>query len=237
MKNEFKHQSKGFIAGVLATSLIGAGLLTLEAQQVTRQISFGVNLNVDGQLLQLPQEDRPFIMDGRTFLPVRAIAEALGTAVDWNGQTATVYIGQIPHIVHTTVTHLFNTPHAAVGNAAWLQISGTENNNTIRLSGPGYSRHRENYVVYNLSGGLNATLSGTFLTPNRDTATNVYRIYGNGRLLYETPVIAGSNAERDFEIDISGIIELRIESVFNGNGSSTLAADGGIRNLSVTEIR
>lgn len=99
MKKILKGQSKGFLAGTLTATLIGASILTLQAQTVTRQLSFGVNLNVDGQLLQLPQEDQPFLMDGRTFLPVRAIAEALGTPIDWNGQTSTVYIGQIPHIV------------------------------------------------------------------------------------------------------------------------------------------
>ena len=35
----------------------------------------------------------PFIVDGTTYLPVRAVAEALGEEVSWDGATKTVYIG------------------------------------------------------------------------------------------------------------------------------------------------
>ncbi len=40
----------------------------------------------------------PFIVDGTTYLPVRAVAEALGQAVDWDGTTKTVYIGEKPAV-------------------------------------------------------------------------------------------------------------------------------------------
>ncbi len=36
----------------------------------------------------------PFIVDGTTYLPVRAVAEALGEEVSWDGATKTVYIGE-----------------------------------------------------------------------------------------------------------------------------------------------
>ena len=34
----------------------------------------------------------PFIIDGTTYLPVRAISEALGKNVEWEGETYSVYI-------------------------------------------------------------------------------------------------------------------------------------------------
>lgn len=36
----------------------------------------------------------PFIMDGTTYLPVRAIANAFGEDVEWDGTTQSVYIGK-----------------------------------------------------------------------------------------------------------------------------------------------
>ena len=36
----------------------------------------------------------PFIYNGTTFLPVRAISEALGKEVEWDGPTSSVYIGE-----------------------------------------------------------------------------------------------------------------------------------------------
>lgn len=34
----------------------------------------------------------PFLIDGTTYVPIRAITEALGKKIDWNGETKTVYI-------------------------------------------------------------------------------------------------------------------------------------------------
>lgn len=41
----------------------------------------------------------PFIVDGTTYLPIRAVSEALGKDVYWNGQTNTVYINENPAAV------------------------------------------------------------------------------------------------------------------------------------------
>ena len=56
----------------------------------------GVQLVVDGVTV-IPKDANgnivePFIVDGTTYLPVRAVAEALGREVSWDGTTQTVYI-------------------------------------------------------------------------------------------------------------------------------------------------
>ena len=38
----------------------------------------------------------PFIYNGTTYLPVRAVGEALGKQVTWDGNTKTVYVGEVP---------------------------------------------------------------------------------------------------------------------------------------------
>ncbi|NMA03209.1 MAG: copper amine oxidase N-terminal domain-containing protein, partial [Clostridiales bacterium] len=38
----------------------------------------------------------PFIYNGTTYLPVRAISESLGKQVGWDQDTKTVYIGLVP---------------------------------------------------------------------------------------------------------------------------------------------
>ncbi|MDR2296055.1 MAG: copper amine oxidase N-terminal domain-containing protein, partial [Clostridiales Family XIII bacterium] len=40
----------------------------------------------------------PFIADGTTYLPVRAVAEALGFAVSWDGATKSIYVGEQPEV-------------------------------------------------------------------------------------------------------------------------------------------
>jgi hypothetical protein len=59
-----------------------------------------IKIYVDGQLIEakdaLGRPVEPFIMDGSTYLPVRAVAEALGKDVEWDGPNQSVYIGRKP---------------------------------------------------------------------------------------------------------------------------------------------
>lgn len=50
----------------------------------------GPSIRINGRLLQT--ENQPFVHEGRTYLPLRAIAEAVGADVEWDDQTSTVVI-------------------------------------------------------------------------------------------------------------------------------------------------
>jgi len=58
----------------------------------SHQSCFGVNVVFDGISQNLPDNMQPFISEGRTFMPVRAIADILGVEADWDGSTSTVYL-------------------------------------------------------------------------------------------------------------------------------------------------
>jgi len=92
----FKARIQGFVAGLLLAILLISTLVF--ATPAIREVFFGVNVVVNGELQQFDHDSHPFISDGRTFLPVRGIAEALGVAVNWDGDTKTVYIGENPEI-------------------------------------------------------------------------------------------------------------------------------------------
>ncbi len=49
----------------------------------------------------------PFLIDGTTFVPVRAITEALGKKIDWDGETRTVYITGDMYEVDTDLLKAF----------------------------------------------------------------------------------------------------------------------------------
>ena len=68
-----------------------------DGRMITIQIG-APYLTVDGQTVPL---DSPAYIDGatnRTYLPVRAIAEALGATVDWNGETSTATLCKVVKI-------------------------------------------------------------------------------------------------------------------------------------------
>lgn len=50
-----------------------------------------ITVLINGEQLAIPAGDtQPFIEEGRTLVPMRAIFEALGAKVDWDGETRTI---------------------------------------------------------------------------------------------------------------------------------------------------
>jgi len=59
----------------------------------TKQLNVSYNdikITVDGKQISINAESEPFISSGVTYLPLRAVGEALNLKVDWNGNTKTV---------------------------------------------------------------------------------------------------------------------------------------------------
>lgn len=82
----------------LGTTAFAAEVTTKQAELYYREIK----ILIDGKEL-IPQDvngesTEPFIIEGTTYLPVRAVASALGLKVEWNGKTNTISLssgGQI----------------------------------------------------------------------------------------------------------------------------------------------
>jgi len=81
---------KGIVLGMLVTALL-TGTVVM-ANPVTREIFFGVSVTVNGEDVNFAEDSLPFIMEGRTFLPLAAMAEALDFTVNWNPETATANV-------------------------------------------------------------------------------------------------------------------------------------------------
>jgi len=89
------------LLGMLIMAILCAAVVPALAAQARKQLDAyyeNIKIVVDGSTITpLDANDNvvePFIVDGTTYLPVRAVASALGKSVDWDGNTHTVYIGQ-----------------------------------------------------------------------------------------------------------------------------------------------
>jgi len=156
----FKARLQGFIAGLLATILLVSTLVL--ASGIMREVFYGVNVVVNGELQEFDDDMRPFISDGRTFLPIRGIAEALGVSVYWDDYTQTVHIGQ-PHINEVTIGILS-------GAQIWafdLGLSGFQERMTELMEAEGKSVR----FVYQNAGGdpaTSTTIANTFAAQGVD---------------------------------------------------------------------
>lgn len=97
MKTKKKKSVKGFICGCLTTlmlvGLIGTAAATVGSQTATVDYN-DIKVTLDGVPVELVDANgapaEPFAIDGTTYLPVRAVANALGLGVDWDQATQTV---------------------------------------------------------------------------------------------------------------------------------------------------
>lgn len=92
-----KKQLKGFVSGVLATvlvlGLIGTAVATVGRKTV--EVDYNdIKVTMNGSAVNLVDANgapvEPFAINGTTYLPVRAVAGALGLDVGWDGASKTV---------------------------------------------------------------------------------------------------------------------------------------------------
>nr|DAR16798.1 MAG TPA: Host cell surface-exposed lipoprotein [Caudoviricetes sp.] len=85
---------KDMVCGALIASMVLCSGTVAFAKVANMSIPVAYNnikIVVDGK--QLSTNKEPFTYEGTTYLPVRAVAEAVGKDVSWDGATKTVYIG------------------------------------------------------------------------------------------------------------------------------------------------
>ncbi len=94
-----KKRLQGLIAGILIGAMLTSGVVFAKQISETAELFYNnIKIYIDGGEI-VPKDANgnvvePFTMDGTTYLPVRAISNALGKDVEWDGATQSVYIGK-----------------------------------------------------------------------------------------------------------------------------------------------
>lgn len=85
----------------LSFNVLGAGALI----DIQAQLHTGINVMLHGKKFEPVETDGskiiPIIYKGRTYLPLRATAEAVGLEVTWDQNTQTAYLGDVAGEVNT----------------------------------------------------------------------------------------------------------------------------------------
>lgn len=94
-----KRERRGFIAGILVSIIIFACIGTAGAVVGKMQATLDYNnikISLNGQYITPKDANgntvEPFSINGTTYLPVRAVGDALGLSVDWDGNNTTVIL-------------------------------------------------------------------------------------------------------------------------------------------------
>lgn len=177
MKQKWTHRIGALaLCGALlgGTAALAAGVTYKTIQVLYNDIS----LVVDGVPITPKDangvEVEPFVYNGTTYLPVRAVGEAIGKQVTWDGNTQTVYIGEAP------------------GTAEYLPIvcppyqeSYYYTDKTFSMDGVSYHANSfylftswgGGYALYNLNGqysALEVTIGHLDGDADRDNTVSIY---------------------------------------------------------------
>jgi len=142
-----KKELKGFILGVLTTTLVTSGI-TFAAGKWTNidVLENDVTVIVDGK----PLSESNFVYNDRTYLPLRAVADAVGKYIDYDAATNTVYVGETNNFaqgpISISVSNTFQTTND--GLYLYEDITGTKYVKLIDINS--YGKVHE--TMSNLSG-------------------------------------------------------------------------------------
>jgi hypothetical protein len=208
---KMKERAKGFVVGVLMMALLTPAVLAANPGGVFREVFYDVNIVVNGTAWNPPADMVPFITGGRTFLPVRGIAELLGTPVDWDGATRTVFVGTAPHGAPFWATvPFFQRSHNDMTTRTLTSI-GQSYANAISIGGRNRFSTTTHWSDHALNGQFN-TLTGTIgqVDGTHTAAESTISFIGDGREL-ATFNIGGTDHPRDISVDVRGVLVLRVQ--------------------------
>lgn len=215
---------RSFAAGMLTMAMLFALVIPAVAAGSTQTLKDvmvgGIRIVIDGQELHPTDVNgnavSPMIYNGTTYLPVRAVASALGKAVYWDGPSYTVYLGDMdgqleyPTVMLTDLISIAATPKP-----------------TTRLT-DNYGNRYNSAVIYNW-GTINASSSrdsyeyllnmkysrfkGTLYVPEGEAKdyTITFTVKADGRILYTSPAMSKGSAPVNLDINVTGYNDVSFE--------------------------
>lgn len=213
------HNLRSYLLGILTALLVFTLASPAFAAAVkTISVSTGVRIFIDDtELIPRNVNGTPvdvFIYNGTTYLPARAISEALGKTVQWDGQANSVYIGK----------HMGTAPVAWLGQMEYFDKKDNWDFDVVTKDNLG---NEHMHSIDKISGGTGASLSyrlngqysrltGSYYMEyeyrdwRRDVDSYTLVISGDGKELWHGSVGAGIDPQ-PIDIDITGVLELKIE--------------------------
>ena len=213
MKEKIKYLVFGVVLALTFSLLILPTLADMVEKQITVSTGISIYMN-DIRLKPVDASGKPveaLIYNGTTYLPVRAVADAVGKAVMWNGKTRSVYLGKHDTDVPTVLLHELDYFDKSGSFKSYIDVKDNLGNIYDNgISGISYSSQWQTYFI----NGKYRKMKGSFILAygaRSTTYENKFKVYGDGKLIFNSPVMTGGVHPANFEIDLTGVLELKIE--------------------------
>ncbi|MBO5409207.1 MAG: NPCBM/NEW2 domain-containing protein [Clostridia bacterium] len=217
-----KNTLKGYFIGVLSTVLLlGCVAYAASTTKTIEAIYNNIKIYVDG--IKVDSKDangntvEPFIYNGTTYLPVRAVGEAVGKPVTWDGATQSVYLGAVPgekqfltDICEPFQTKSYDGSYNS-NNGRSFKMAGKSYSNGFAMQGPGFNSAIDCYAIYNLDGKYQTMsfVAGHIDNTRIDDDAEL-SIYIDDKL-YKQHTIKVDALPQKYSVPLNGALKVKIE--------------------------
>ncbi len=219
------------IVFMLVTIILLLGIVFGDTLKNTIDVFYrDIKIVVDNNQVELGLDStgkniEPFIYNGTTYLPVRAVSEALGKEVSWDGKTSTVYIGRKQDEKGTIVKLNEDLHIMHYGGLTMKNRKGGEQVSDI--AGEKYDYYiypyaqTFTYIEYPLKNEFDTfeCQLGWMKDYSYNNKNATIKIYLDGKHIKTYVDVAGDFTKK-ISVSVKGARKLRIE--FNGSEGATL---------------
>lgn len=215
---------------IMKKTLKGYVLGILTAVMLINTVSYAYNrvrIVVDNREITPTDSDGnrvdPIIVDGTTYLPVRAVANAFGKAVYWDGETSTVYLGDRNGILPYPTDKLVDMKNIGDGwgksNTLTDNYGGNYSNAVVC-----YGNYKGQYIL----NGKYSRLRGTLYVKNGETYDRSAGIVitADGKDIFTSQQMTKISRPITIDISVKGCNVLEIEHT--GQYFDLLIGDAGL---------
>lgn len=211
---------QGIIIGLLIGTIMMSGIAYAKQTRELISVAYSnIKILIDGKEYH-PKDAggntvEPFIYNGTTYLPVRAIGNAFNKDVDWNAENSTVILGSKAFDYLNKLSYVDNNQEYCTKAEFTLKDNGIK---LYQTGGGIYSPEGEypkHYVAYKLDGNYKKFIAEIYNDESNGEGAKVH-FKGNGKnILYSMPGVSYETPKTEIEIDVSGqnILYIEVENL------------------------
>jgi len=231
-----KKRLQGLTAGILIGVILTSGMVfSKQASETINVVYDNIKILIDGKEYQPADANgnsvEPFIYNGTTYLPVRAIANAFDKEVDWEAQTSTITLGsknydwldQMGYVDYETTgvdnsfSAIFDKTQISDGTTLNRGIQFKLNDKTSSRKIDDGTTECFQIISYLLNGNYKEFVGSVSYIQSytgRDMPSQI-KIYGDGKLIYNSPNLSLGMKTTDFNINVENVklIEIKVQCI------------------------
>lgn len=206
---------------LVAVILLGSAslLYARDGSKTIEVIYRNIGIKVHGVNIPTTPENEPFIYEGRTYVPLRLISEALGYDVDWDGSTFTVLIGEtlgeafLSELKHYHLENFgyFESDGIKYDAEANMVMDGQRYPIGIQICKDFSYTNKLCRAFYNLDAKYSRLTGLVGLDDQFVRCPAAVSFYGDNRLLTTVELKPEEPKPIPVDIDVTGVLVLKIE--------------------------